>query len=385
MSEQSRRVVVIGGGAAGMSTAVHAAELGGAVTVVETRHPGGGSTGLSAGVFTTTYSDPLDVALRVEGAAALTALQADHGLPVCVNGFLRLAHGDDEAALFRRSVEEQHRQGVAGARLLTADEIASRFPEIRVDDVVAGLWAPDDAYTDGHLLCSVWAEQLIALGGQVVRGAVDGFDPGAPHRLRVGDATLEADVVVNAAGAWAPRVGALLGHHVPMVIERHQLCFAHLDRPLGYLMPTVMDYAQGSGRLGVYFRAEGEQRLVAGLHSNDIGFDLVDDPDDFSPVCDAAFMEEMAEGLLDRLPTLDRMGLQEGYAGLYPYSPDGRPIVGPTPGDPSVVLATGGGGVGVNLAPAIGRIAAEWAVHGAPSGPHATALTPERFDEGAAA
>lgn len=381
MNRQGPRVAVIGGGAAGMSTAVHAARLGARVTVFERRYPGGGSTGLSAGVFTTTYSDPLDVALRVESARELAALHADHALPVVVNGFLRLSHSDEDTRLFAAAVEEQHRQGVDDARLLDRDEIARRFPELRVDDVLAGLWAPGDAYTDGHLLCSVWAEVLAELGGQVVRGELDGYRGGAAdhHQLRVDGTWHDADVVVNAAGAWAPRVGEILGHHVPMVIERHQLCFAHLARPLDYRMPTVMDYAQGSGRLGVYFRAEGEQQLVAGLHSNDIGFDVIDDPDDFSGACDPEFMEQMAEQLLDRLPGLDDMGLQEGYAGLYPYSPDGRPIVGPVADGATVVLATGGGGVGVNLAPAMGRLAAEWAVTGAATSEHAESLLPRRF------
>ncbi|WP_320670496.1 NAD(P)/FAD-dependent oxidoreductase [Patulibacter defluvii] len=377
MSSAQRRIAIVGGGAAGMSTAVHAARLGAHVTVIERQHPGAGSTGLSAGVFTTTYGDPLDVALRVEAAAELERLAA-RGLPVIVNGFLRLAHADDEAERFARAVDEQARQGVRGAALLDPADVGARFPELRSDDVVAALWAPGDAYTDGHVLCSVWADELRERGGRIVRGSLDGFQPGAPHRLRSGGVELLADVVVNAAGAWAPAVGARLGHRVPMVIERHQLCFAHLDRDLGYRMPTVMDYAQGSGRLGVYFRHEGERRLLAGLHSNDIGFDVIDDPDDFRRSCDEPFMEEMAAQLLDRLPGLE-LGLEEGYAGLYPYSPDGRPIVGPVPGDPTVIVATGGGGVGVNLAPPIGRLAAEWAVLGAAAGEHAAALLPDRF------
>jgi len=48
-----------------------------------------------------------------------------------------------------------------------------------------------------------------------------------------------------------------------------------------------------------------------------------------------------------------------GWAGLYPLTPDTRPIVGPTPGIDGLYQALGGGGVGVQISPAIGAIVAD--------------------------
>jgi len=144
-------------------------------------------------------------------------------------------------------------------------------------------------------------------------------------------------------------------------------------------MPTVMDYTQGAQRVGVYFRHESEVTLLVGLHSNYVGIQEQVDPDDFARNSDVEFIERVAGELLSRLPNLD-LRLQEGYAGIYPYSPDWLPIVGPFQADSSVIACTGGGGVGVNLSPIMGRIAAEWALFAAPKAlTAATRLLPGRF------
>ena len=60
--------------------------------------------------------------------------------------------------------------------------------------------------------------------------------------------------------------------------------------------------------------------------------------------------------------------VQRAWAGLYPVSPDGLPIVGPANGDASVILAVGGGGSGIQMSPVMGALAADWIAFGEPRG-----------------
>jgi glycine/D-amino acid oxidase-like deaminating enzyme len=88
----------------------------------------------------------------------------------------------------------------------------------------------------------------------------------------------------------------------------------------------------------------------------------------------------VAKRLAHRLPGLAGARLAGTWAGIYPVSPDGSPAVGPYRDRPSVVAALGKGVSGLQSSPAIGRIAAEWIVHGEPRTiPAADALLPDRL------
>lgn len=356
-------VVIIGGGAAGLSTAVHAINLGASVTVIERSYPGAESTGVSAGVFTTSYHDEFDVALRIWSLDCLQRWRVDMDIPFVRTGFLRLAHDPAARRFLAEAFETQRNLGVADAAMLGPAELTKLVPHMMIEPGMSGLWCPSDGYTDGHVLCTVLADWVRTNGGRVIRGTVTGHDKTDRHRVELaGGDTVAADVVVNAAGGRASQVGNILGHQIDLITERHQLIFVKPSHDWGYVMPFVMDYIQGSGTVGVYFRQEGSDRLLAGLHTNDVGMHEVVDPDDFVRHSDDSFLEEVGGRLLALLPDLEDAGLQPGYAGIYPHSRDGLPIVGPFEADPSVIACTGGGGVGVMLSPVMGRLAAEHAL-----------------------
>jgi sarcosine oxidase subunit beta len=376
------KVVVVGAGAIGLSAAVELLGLGAEVTVLERGHVGQGSSGLSVGIVETQYLRPLDIELRVWSMGAFEALRRDHGLPIVRNGYLRLAHTTEAAAAFEESVATQRELGVKRALVLDREGVTRAVPDLRVDDVVAGLYGPDDGYLDGHLYCSLLAELVRDGGGNVLErcgllGA--GRRAAGRHRLSTEAGTIDCDAVVNAAGAWAAEVGRLIDAPAPVFPQRHQAASAHLGRELPYIVPSVMDYTPASGEYGVYFRHEGPGRLVAGLHSEEAIHELAD-PNAYHRSADFSFLELLAEKLADRLPDLaDDMRLGSGWAGLYPVSPDGLPQVGPHPHAPTLVSACGAGGSGIQTSPILGRLAAEWVVYGeARALAHADALLPSR-------
>ncbi|RUW48208.1 FAD-binding oxidoreductase, partial [Mesorhizobium sp. M1A.F.Ca.ET.072.01.1.1] len=94
--------------------------------------------------------------------------------------------------------------------------------------------------------------------------------------------------------------------------------------------------------------------------------------------CEERSKVRLAELLLERLPDLPGARLGRGWAGLYPVSADHRPFVGPIDAsEPTLVTAAGAGGYGIQLAPVIGQIAADWVLHGAPiSAPGTESLLP---------
>lgn len=380
-------VLVVGAGALGLCTAHALAEAGvSPVTVIDGRHVAGGSSGLSVGIIETQYLDPLAIELRVDSMRFFGRLERERGLRIVRTGYLRVAHSDADLEAFAASVDVQGELGVDDATVLDRDGLRRLVPDMEVSDLAGGLFGPADGYVDGHLYCTLLAEWLGERGVRVLGGTeLQGHTLMADgrHRLSTSNATLEADVVVNAAGGWAGRVGDLLGTPVPILPQRHQALVAELGRELAYVMPSVMDYVPASGSLGLYFRHEGPDRLIAGLHTEDILHGVVD-PDDGDRRDVQEFTEQVAERFAHRLPGLGDAGLGGVWAGIYPMTPDGRPIVGPEPDCETIVTVAGAGGSGVQSSPALGAVAADWIVHGEPRGlPGAAALRPRRPAEAA--
>ncbi len=360
-------VAVLGAGAVGLSAALRLTELGVTnVVVLDSTHVAGGSSGRSVGVVETQYVDPFDIALRVPSKRVFLELERDHGLRFTRNGYLRIGHTEEDARRFEQSVAVQRELGIEDALVLGPAEVSERFPDVRSDDISAALHGPSDGFVDGHLYCTLLAELAQAGGARVVgqaRCTAAQVLGDGRHRLQTTAGEFICESVVNAAGAWAQEVGAYLGVSTPILPQRHEAVSIHLPRKLDYMMPEVMDYSPAEGRSGLYFRHETFDMFLGGLHSEEAVHPVVD-PDDWFEGVEQTYLDQLAELLPHRLPTLADARLGRGWAGLYPVSPDGRPQVGPCPEDPSVIAACGVGGYGIQVSPIVGRLAAEWVAFG---------------------
>lgn len=360
-----QRVVVIGAGVAGLSVAAHLTELGCTeVVVLDSVHVGAGSSSLSVGMFTRSYSEQLDIELRAWSHDYLAHLERTEGLPLRRIGFLRLAR--DEAALARLSegVRLQRSLGVDDSRILRPDQIRALFPDLLVDDLAGAMFLEEDGYLDGAVLCGVYQQLATRRGARVVgRSQVQSVErTSAGFVVRTGRGSYDADCVVNAAGPWANQVADLLDAPLGLIPQRHDAAVLRCARPPENIVPNVMDYVPGSAADGVYFRHEGERQLVAGIHSNDVHAGGADEPgQELRPASD--FVDELAELLSVRLGYVDDVSVEATWSGLYPMSPDGLPLLGPT-AQPGVYACAGLGGVGINLSPVAGRLVAESIVLG---------------------
>jgi sarcosine oxidase subunit beta len=187
-------------------------------------------------------------------------------------------------------------------------------------------------------------------------GAVTGAD--GTWKVSTSTGTFAADVVVNAAGAWGATVGERLGAPVALHPQLHGAVTLDLRTPMEPLLPFVMDYVPDSGTDGVYFRAERANQLIAGLHTDEGVHEPVSPDVRLRRVSDAD-VERVLSLMAERLHVVDDLTVSGSWQGIYPMSPDHRPIVGRHPEQPTVVSALGAGGSGIQLAPAIGLVAAE--------------------------
>src|SRR5579862_143541 len=242
----NRRVVVIGAGVLGLACA---AELSAAedldVTVLDRRAPGGGSTGVSAGVYSSQYVDRQDVELRTWGIKRLEQLAADHGLVLRRIGFLRPSQSSKLTEAFHASVGLQEEYGLPGARVIGPDEFARLVPDFRYENFDSALYAPREGYLDGNELCAILAEVATAGGVTVLgRAQLQGVARGgrAKYTLATARGEFAADVIINCGGAWAAGIGRMLEAPVEVVNERHENYIFNLPPRVTYKVPFVLDY-----------------------------------------------------------------------------------------------------------------------------------------------
>lgn len=150
MAESQARIVIIGGGAIGMSIAYHLARAGERdVVVLEKAQLTHGSTWHAAGLVGQLRSKKNLTRLMQNSVAVFDRLEAETGQAIDwrKTGSVRIASSPERLAEIRRSLTQAKGFGFE-AYEISADEAQARFPWMTTDGVVGAAWIPSDGYID---------------------------------------------------------------------------------------------------------------------------------------------------------------------------------------------------------------------------------------------
>lgn len=349
-------LVIIGGGIAGLSCAARAvADF--EVTVLEAElQPGYHSSGRSAAVYIEAYMNPVIHGLTVDSRAHHVAAGARPVGDVTISDADHLDELDAFLDAWRALCPE--------LREIAPAEVLSRVPILRPEQVVRAALDPNAMSIDAHRLLDSFRRELTAGGGRVVNNArVDRVQrSGARWHVGHGDQTVEADVVVNAAGAWGDEV-ASLADVAPLGLQplRRTALLVDLQRDVSSW--PLIHRVQG----GLYFKPEAGVLMVSLADENP------------SPPCDARPEEIDVALAVDRFQSMTTVEVRrptQTWAGLRTFLPDRIPTVGYDPRADGFFWLVGQGGAGMQTAPALGRVAAD--LLAGRSSPYAAAISPER-------
>lgn len=293
-------------------------------------------------------------------------------------GYLFLADTAGSAALMQRY--EAERRAGAHVQLLSRDDVRALVPDVRLDDIVFGMFGPEDGYAAPREVLRGFRDGARARDVEFLTDEVVGIDVSGDAvsgvRLASGG-RIDTRTVVNAAGCWAGDLARLAGLDVPVVPMRQMLFRAALPRPWPYRFPMVIDPG------GVHWRHDdpaspGDRDRII------VAFTRWDEPtgENF-----AAAMErwpaEFLPALINRVPAFEGLHDVEGWSGLYEMTPDHNPVLGEHPSLRGLIFANGFSGHGLMMSPATGKIVSELVRTGHSTTFDVSIFAPDRFERGA--
>ncbi|MDZ7701348.1 MAG: FAD-dependent oxidoreductase [Halobacteriales archaeon] len=371
-------VVVVGGGIVGVASAHALAELGADVTVCEAGSLGAGSTDRAVGGIRAQFSTPVNVELSTAAMTVWDEFEETFGVDIGYRrpGYLFLARETETASRFTADVVMQQRRGVP-SRLLDPEEARDYCPELRADAYERAAYAPTDGFADPHLALQGYAEAA-RLSGVELRTNTPVTDvltvDGEVVGVEADGERLDAEFVVNAAGAWGAEVAALAGLDLPVRPSRRQALVVEPETPMPERVALTVDLDTG-----LYFRPERDGAAIVGGHF--AGSDPAADPDDYRESHDLDWATEALERAADCAGYFGpESRIRRGWAGLYAVTPDRHPIIEETL--PGFVNAVGFSGHGFQHAPATGQLVAELVHDGEASLVDIDSLGAERFENG---
>ncbi len=359
------RVVVIGGGITGCSVAYHLAAAGWTdVLLVEKAQLTAGSTCHAAGLVTVFNPSATMMAFRRYSVELYERLGVFER-----NGSLRLASSPAQLLELERAASRARGIGLE-VEVVSAAEAARLMPAIGTDSLYGGVYLAQDGSLDPHGATHALADAARGLGVRIRTGSrVTGIELDrrrAVRRVLTETGPIDTELVVDAAGIWAPQVAAMVGAFVPStpIDHQHIALRAVPGHELPRDMPCFRDpdnlvygRSEHGGMLFGGYEPEPTARWVDGVPWNHAATSLPPDYERFAP---------LMAGAIRRFPFLADAEVIRLVCHPDAMTPDANPLLGPMPGVPGFWVAAGlslngfGGGGG------IGRAIAGWITAGDP-------------------
>lgn len=365
--------LVVGGGLAGLSAALHLARRGARVLVVEREVVGRHASSLNAGGVRRVNRDPRELPMAEAALARWPRLSDELGYDVGFRAVGHLLVAEDEAELdrVRARAASSNALGFAHERLLDAAEARDLCPGI-APHVRGGLYAADDGHADPAATVAAFRRAAEASGATIWECvALLGLErDGEGWAADTTAGRVAARAVLNCAGAWGGRVAALAGEGWLPCEPQAPMALATPPLP-PFLGPVVQTLTR---RLTL--KQDGSGRaLVGGGHRARLG---AEEAEAGRPALVPGEAEANLATARSLFPAaLGGVPVARAWAGVDGYTPDRVPVLGRAT-EGGVVHAWGFSGHGFALAPALGEALAALALGETPA-VDVSGLSPARF------
>jgi len=365
------RIVIVGGGIAGCSTAYHLSLMGERdVLLLEQGKLTCGTTWHAAGLVGQMRPNRNMTQMSKYGIELYSKLEAETGLATgwkqC--GSVNVAATPERMRVLRKQASLARSFGVE-VEVIDAQRAGELYPLLRTDDLQGGLWIPGDGKANPADLTMSLAKGARNRGVKVIEDIeVTGVltENGRVTGVRTAQGDVRCEVLVNCAGQWARQFGRLAGVNVPLYSAEH--FYIVTDRIAGvHPMLPVMRDPDGF----IYYKEEVGGLVMGGFEPQAKPWKMDRIPSTFQFQLlgeDWDQFEVLMNNAIHRTPCLETAKVKMLLNGPESFTPDGNFILGEAPELRNYFVAAGFNSAGIANSGGAGRLMAEWIVGGeAPS------------------
>ncbi|GAB4454411.1 MAG: FAD-dependent oxidoreductase [Anaerolineales bacterium] len=357
------QIVIIGGGIYGAQVAYHLAKYGRKdVVIVEKGEIASGESSHAAGLVTQFATSQAMLKFRMYSVE----LYSELGLFNHV-GSLRVASSKEQLKELERNVSRAKALGLE-CEVIGPQEALKIMPQISRENLYGAIYLPRDGQLDPYITTTSMVKFARELGVEVYTNTrVTGIKLSAKGEVQAvvtDKGEIRCEIIVNAAGMWAPRIAAMAGLHVPTTPVDHQ--HIALRAVPGHEFDPNTPCLRDPDNL-VYMRQEQGGLVIGGYEPNPIARWIDGAPWEHggrSLPGDFEQFEMLLEGAIRRIPFLDRAGIITLVRHPGAYTPDCQPLLGPMPGARGFWMMAGMSLNGYGGAGGMGKLMAEWIIEG---------------------
>lgn len=352
MIKNKAHVVIIGGGILGVSTAYNLAIMGVKdIVLVEKQYLNSGATGRCGAGIRQQWGTEMNCILSRESVRLFEHLNEeldyDHDIEFKQKGYLFVIYLEKELAQFKANVALQNRLGIP-SRLITPAEAKDIVPHLNTEGLLGATYCPTDGHANPFHTTQAYARAAKRLGVDIYTYTeVQSIDKEKDRVVRVNtdQGSIDCDVVVNASGGHAAKIGQMVGIDLPIYPERHQ---AMVSEPVNIFQdPMVISlyhhlYIQQAPH-GPFIMGQGDPN----------------EPKSYNIKSSWQFPLEVAKKVAEVLPPLKDLKIVRQWAGLYDMSPDAQPVLGESPEVKGFFTSAGFSGHGFMIAPYTSKLMAQ--------------------------
>jgi 4-methylaminobutanoate oxidase (formaldehyde-forming) len=363
------KVVVIGGGVAGASCAYHLAKFGWKDTILLERDQlTSGTTWHAAGLVGQLGATATITKLRKYSLNLYKELEKKTELSTGLkqNGAITVASSKERLQELLRQATSAQLFDV-NVEVLDKRQIKNLYPVINDQDILGGVYMPEDGQADPVGVTNVLAKAARMEGVQIFEKTPVTkilVKNNSINGVETSEGKIDCEYVVLATGMWSRQIGEDIGVSVPLYPNEHFYIITEPMNDLPKNLPVLRDYndclylKEDAGKMLVGIFEPGAKNAFKekGIVPNDFSFgEFPDDFDHFEPYLEKSFK---------RLPILENAGIRKFFSGPESFTPDTQYLLGETPEVSNLFTCCGFNSIGIASSGGAGRVTAEWMING---------------------